>query len=296
MENCEFCKINNKQTIDFYKKNPKIDFDKVNFFLVKILEINNISHDNEEHNLEDNNLMSYYAEVENNNSLNYNITGKKMFESLLNKLKPTSEITKNIDNNLSYNFMMNRINLKKIIIESKENNENIKDYQVDSFIDACTNLNCSGIFVSQKSGIINKDNYQIDIINKNILVYIHYLNYDIEKIKIAIKIIDNIHEKLFLNRISNNQFVSNDELKEIKKEYQCFMKQKCEIKKYIKDVFSNITNQLNHINFEHLDKSISNMFTDTEKIGIYKCDLCNFYTSATLKGIAAHKRGCKKKY
>lgn len=281
MENYEFCKINNKSIIDFYKKNPKIDFDKVNFFLVKILEINNISHDNEEHIL--------FPEDK-------NITGKKIFESLLNKLNPTSEINKNIENNLSYNFMMNRINKKNIIIESKENNENIKDYQVDSFIDACTILNCSGIFVSQNSGITNKDNFQIDIINKNILVYIHYLNYDIEKIKIAINIIDNINEKLFLNNISNNPFVLSNELKEIKREYQCFMKQKCEIKKYIKDVFSNITNQLNHINFENLDKSISNVFTDTEKIGIYKCDLCNFYTSSTLKGIAAHKRGCKKKY
>ena len=42
-------------------------------------------------------------------------------------------------------------------------------------------------------------------------------------------------------------------------------------------------------------KYLSNHFTLNNKTTHHTCDICNIYMSTTLKGIAAHKKGCKKK-
>ena len=57
-------------------------------------------------------------------------------------------------------------------------------------------------------------------------------------------------------------------------------------------IYGNNLLENNHflINKYLISKSFSN-----ETVGLHKCNLCNFYTSNTLKGLAAHKRGCKKK-
>ena len=55
---------------------------------------------------------------------------------------------------------------------------------------------CCGLFLSQNFGIANKDNFEINIHNGNILLYVHEVNNDAEKIKIAIDIIDKLKIKL----------------------------------------------------------------------------------------------------
>jgi hypothetical protein len=46
--------------------------------------------------------------------------------------------------------------------------------------------------ISQTSNISTKENFQIDIINNNIVLYICNCNYEKDKIKLAISIIDNL--------------------------------------------------------------------------------------------------------
>lgn len=63
----------------------------------------------------------------------------------------------------------------------------------------------SGIFISQHSGIAFKSNFQIDINNGNILIYIQNCDYDPEKIRLAIDIIDNLSTKLKDININNEK-------------------------------------------------------------------------------------------
>ena len=222
--------------------------------------------------------------------------GENDLEVILNKINPTSNIIHNMQTDFFYDFMLMRENKQKIIVESKEINVNVKTEQVELFVNTCNKLRSHGIFISQKSGIINKYNYQIDIFGTNIIVYIHCANYDYDKIKIAFDIIDSVYDKIhYMNTTNNDYSISKDVLTEINQEYQFFIKQKDELKNFIKDKENKILNQLDDVKMSKLNKYLSGKFLSNENTGIHKCNLCNFYTSNTLKGMAAHKRGCKKK-
>jgi len=78
--------------------------------------------------------------------------------------------------------------------------------------------------------------------------------------------------------------------------YKFFFTQKEELQKFVKNNQIQMLNQIENIKLTNLTNYLSTHFANIEKKGIHKCNLCNFYTSNTLKGMAAHKRGCKKKY
>ena len=82
---------------------------------------------------------------------------------------------------------------------------------------------------------------------------------------------------------------------EINKEYQLFKVQQDLTIQFVKENHKTLLNQLSDIDFTCLDKYLSTKYNNTQKPGIITCNLCSCYTSYTLKGMAAHKRGCIKK-
>ena len=62
--------------------------------------------------------------------------------------------------------------------------------EVKKFIRFIIEEKCNGVFLSQNSGITSKQNFQIDMCNNNILIYLHNVAYDPTIIKTAIDIID----------------------------------------------------------------------------------------------------------
>jgi hypothetical protein len=225
------------------------------------------------------------------------LNGENKIEIILNKLNPSSNVIRNPTSNTYNDFNVIREGKNNILVNSKETNINVKTEEVDEFIKKCQEFKSHGIFMSQNGGIINKYNYQIDILNNtSIIVYVHFAEYNEEKIKIAFDIIDSIYDKVKNIDNSCELEISKETLIEINKEYQFFIKQKEELKTYIKENQFKLLNQLEDVKLNNLSKYLSTNFLSSEKVGMYKCELCNFYTSNTLKGIAAHKRGCKKKY
>lgn len=280
---------------DFYEKNKNINFEDVNILLINILELC-INNNNNPNPNTPNTCDNKISQV---NQLLKGLHGENEIEIILNKLNPTSNVIRNPMSNLYYDFNIKQEGKQNILVNSKETNINVSVEEVDKFIKSCQQLKSHGIFMSQNGGIINKYNYQIDILNNtNIIVYVHFAEYNEEKIKVAFDIIDSIYEKV--KNIDNpNPYeleISKETLTEINKEYQFFIKQKEELKNYIKENQFKLLNQLEDVKLNNLSKYLSTQFISSEKVGMYKCELCNFYTSNTLKGIAAHKRGCKKKY
>jgi hypothetical protein len=55
-----------------------------------------------------------------------------------------------------------------------------------------------------------------------------------------------------------------------------------------------LLSQLDDLRFSTLDKYLSTRYSSCKKQG-YNCDLCNNFSVGTLKGLAAHKRGCARK-
>ena len=118
-----------------------------------------------------------------------------------------------------------------------------------------------------------------------------FAEYNEYKIKIAVDIIDNLNLKL--SELNYN--ISKEILDEINNEFFFFLSQKETIINYIKETQKTLLNKISDIKFTCLDKYLSAKISNKKKEGIHKCCICHLYTSNTLKGIAAHKRGCIKK-
>jgi hypothetical protein len=117
-----------------------------------------------------------------------------------------------------------------------------------------------------------------------------------QKIQMAVSIIDVLHEKIKHLNVQTNVFnISNETLNEINGELQLFLTQRNDVNTYIREINKTITQKLNGFKFTSLEKYLSSKIT-IKKVGQYKCSICDVYTSNTLKGIAAHKKGCVKKH
>jgi gamma-glutamyl phosphate reductase len=129
--------------------------------------------------------------------------------------------------------------------------------------------------------------------NGNVLLYVHEVNNDAEKIKIAIDIIDNFKTKLDECCSNNDGYTIDKEiLDEINKEYQLFTSQKLSQIKNIKDFSTKMVKQIEDSQFPALDKFLCTKYAfSTSK---YVCEFCEFIAK-NQQAMSAHKRGCKLK-
>jgi hypothetical protein len=275
----EKIKLNSQEILNFYKENSNIGFQEANLLLINIF---NFCKSNE--NIS---LMNYNC-VE-NNSLVKNID----MEFILNKQFPSDIIVKNNDETIFYSYSIYRNNKPKMLISNNDCLNNISCENVNKFLITCEENGSNGILLSNNSGIIGKKNFEIELINSIIIIYIHFSNFDIEKINLAIFVIDKLSSLITIQEVNLN--IPKDILLDINKDFRYFIEQKQELQYYIKECNKNILNQLENLKLKNLKTYLDTKFPKNINIGIYKCELCNLYSSNTLKGIAAHKRGCKKK-
>jgi len=297
--------IKNKYVCDFYKKNAFIDYERANVLLVDLfkncmytsendqkIELPNTFHETNKMEQQNMESISYTS----TNKICEGFNGEAKIEMLLNKLNPNEEIIQNTDENTCGDFIIIGQNRPNIIVENRVSDVNIKSGEIDFFIQSCKNNKSNGIFISQHTGIIGKNNFEMDIIDSNVVIFIHSVEYDEDKIKLAFESMNTLYNKIKMLQVDMNTTISKEILYEINKEYQLFITQKEELQKYIKGNHSQMLSQIENIKLTHLTSYLSTHFSNIDKKGIHKCNLCNFYTSNTLKGMAAHKRGCKKKY
>ena len=189
-------------------------------------------------------------------------------------------------------MILKRINLKPILFENKDYSNNVKKDEVDKFIRDISKNEHHGIFISQHSGIVGKEHFQIDIHNKNILIYIHNCNYDQDKIKLAVNTIDTLSIKL-INIDSDNTTIPKEVIKQINIDYQTFLRQKELILSTTKEYYKKTLDLLTQIKLPSLEKYLSNHFADS-KVNKVLCTLCNKFETDNLRSLARHKQSCKK--
>ena len=191
-------------------------------------------------------------------------------------------------------IMLSRRDKHTILIENKNWDKNVPQAEVQKFIRDCETQQCSGLFLSQNYGICNKDNFEIDIHDGNVLLYIHNVNYDKEIIKVGIDIID--HFKTNLDKINDKidvNTIKKDVLDSIHKEYNHYRIQKEMLQKMIKDTQSKLLKQVDELKMPDLEHYLSMYYSFSS--GKFKCQYCDFI-SEKKAGIASHERCCKKKF
>lgn len=221
------------------------------------------------------------------------LQSENILYNLLTKEYTSAEIINTTGNTGQGDIIIKRKDKVPILIENKNYTTNVKKEEVDKFIRDVTNCDYNGIFISQNSGIIGKDNFQIDLHDKNILIYIHCVNYDISKINLAINTIDLLHDKL-ISLQEKNASIPMDVLREINSEYQMFIIQREKLINGLKDYYKKTFDQYSNLTLPCLDKFISGYYANTKK-KLTTCDICKKYESNNLKSLARHKQSCKKK-
>jgi hypothetical protein len=220
--------------------------------------------------------------------------GEQQLGSILNSLYPTAEVTNTTGTKASGDFIMKRIDKPSVLFENKEYDYNIPKDEIAKFIRDIDTQNMSGIFISQYSGIAFKQNFQIDINKGNVLVYIQGCEYNQDKIRIAVDIVDNLYTKIQdLNMDEDENTISKDILDGINEEYQRFITQKEGMITSLKDFQKRMTSQIEDLQLPVLDKYLEPKYAYV-KARCFTCDICNVYTAPSKQSLSAHKRGCKK--
>lgn len=222
--------------------------------------------------------------------------GEEELYSVLNSIYNTAEITNTTGQKATGDFIMKRTDKPDIMIENKEYNYNIPKEEISKFIRDIESLNMSGIFISQHSGIAFKKNFQIDLNNGNVLVYIQQCDYNVDKIRLAVDIIDTLSAKLKDITINDETItISKDILDDINADYRSFITHKESLQTILRDFTKKMNAQIDEIAVPSLDRYLEPKYAYV-KDRLLKCDLCNEFCGKSKQALSAHKRGCKKKH
>jgi hypothetical protein len=222
--------------------------------------------------------------------------GETQLSCILNKMYATAEIINTSGTRASGDFIMKRDGKSNIMFENKDYDRNVNPEEIKKFIRDIEEQNCHGIFLSQHTGITSKPNYHIETHNGNLLVYVHSVEYNSDRIQVAVDIIDNLSSKLSEASVGHtiSGAITKEVLDEINREYQSFISQKEALLNILKDGHKKSLVQLDTMKFPALDKYLSTKYASVQKPG-YKCELCKNFNANSLKAMAAHKRGCNRK-
>jgi hypothetical protein len=322
----------NQRICEFYANNPTINFETVNIIFIDLFEkllsnkenitattINSqiysfISASEDRINtnintLKDGNVVLQNAQTrfmselgEIFNKFRDNDTCEKhndrQLSNVLTKMYNSAEVhNPNKANNKNGLILLKRQRKSNILIDNKDTDENVSAEEVQNFLTNIDEQNCNGIFISQRSGIFGKKNYQIELHNNNIIVFVHNGNYNSSKIETAVDVIDQLSSKMrqFKHQTEDDCAIPKDMLDTINNEYQLFLSQKTAVVDVFKESQKKVLSQIDEIRFPTLDKYLSTKYSaPIQKPGL-KCDLCKSFSANNLKALAAHKRGCIRK-
>lgn len=218
----------------------------------------------------------------------------KQLISILNRLYTTGEIC---TQPASGGILLKRIRKSNVFFENRDTDQNVGADEIHHFLQMVEEHHSNGIFISQKSGISTKKNFQIEIHNNNVIVFIHACDYSPTKIESAIDIIDHLYSRLRQSKPGANDDcpIPKEVLDTINNEYQLFLTQKNAVIDVFKESQKKILAQVDELRFPALDRFLSTKYSAPIQKPGFKCDLCKSFSGNNLKALAAHKRGCIKK-
>ena len=215
--------------------------------------------------------------------------------NILHSLYPTAQIDSVGTTKETGDFILIRKDKPTILFENKNYDKNTPQEEVKKFLRDVEQQNCSGIMLAQHYGITNKDNFEIEMNNKNVLVYLHRVEYDADKIRAAVDIVDHFKSKLGdMEKIGGDAInIDKDVLDDINKEYQLFTTNKLSHIKTIKDFQQKLLAQVDEMKIPSLEHYLSKLYASSlSKEDV--CEYCN-YVAKNPRALVAHYRGCAQK-
>ena len=259
----------------------------------KFLNINEISKSNKEilssQNDKLNNLLNRFE--------NSSAKGKMSENLVLNTLKdmyPNAEIYSVGQTKETCDIMLVRNNKPKILVENKDWRRPVIQEEVKKFMRDIELQKCCGLFLSQNTTITTKDNFEINVHDGNVLVYVHCANNDPEKIKIALDIIDAFFNTLKLLEEEscseeNMNTISKEVTDHINAEYQNFLSKKNKTIKMAKEFIQTLVKQIEEFTIPSLETYLLSKYSLSSSK--FVCEYCGF-VGKSQQSKSAHMRGC----
>ena len=213
--------------------------------------------------------------------------------SVLGELYPTAAIEQVGQTKETGDIMLRRPDRPTVLVENKDWSRPVPQTEVSKFMRDIDVQHCSGIFLSQNGAITSRENFQIDLYNGHVLVYVHDVRNDPERIKMAIDIVDRIEPALSeitsMNEQGTEETISKELVKQLNVEMMAFIEHKLAIVNSAKTFQKTLLKQLDDMRMPSLEEYLGAKFSTGNTV--YKCEYCE-YTHPTKQGRGAHMRGC----
>jgi len=221
---------------------------------------------------------------------------ENMLESVLNKMFPTADVANTTATKASGDFIIRREDRPVVMIENKNYERNVNIDEVKKFLRDVTEHHCSGIMMSQFSGIASKPNGFIELHDSNVLIYLHNVDYSPDKIKMAVDIIDNLSAKLETIATQEEQtgiIIKKDVLDRINEQFQSFMNQKEVVLNAMKETHKKLIAQIEDMKIPDLSLFLNDKYASIQNQQ-FLCDTCNL-AFTNKRSLASHKKMHKNK-
>jgi len=238
-------------------------------------------------------LREFLNKYKNNSSTKGAVSEQELYY-MLQSAMPCDEIIDVSSLSETCDFRVNRMDVRKptILFENKDYQRQVRTDEVTKFERDLQTQQVHGIFLSQKTPITFKDNFQIDIINGIIHIYIPNAHYDIEKLKIAIDIIDNLSPKISQIHTKMDRDIystTKQDMEELIQEYHNFAIQKSSILETVKTMSKQLLDKLEAMQLPKI-KEILLRFGGLDNNSNFKCPHCSFVGKNKASLSAHHNR------
>ena len=217
--------------------------------------------------------------------------------NILNDIYPCAEITDVGKTKETGDIMLVRKNKQTILVENKDWTKPIVNTEVVKFVRDVQTQKCNGLFLSQNTSVCLKENFEVNILENNlVVVYLHNVNYDPEKIKVGVDIIDNVSDILreidVLEYNESDQYTISKEITQhINAEYQNYLSHKEKTIRMARDFIANLIKHEEEFNFSSLEKYLATKYSPSNNKNV--CKYCG-YVGKKPTSLSAHLRGCTK--
>lgn len=233
-------------------------------------------------------VEEYFSNM--NNSNKKGKQGEAKLEPILASILPHADIQNSSGTSKSGDFIIKRQNTTDILIDTKDWDVQVRQDEVTKIIRDVDKHKCNGILMSQNSGIALKNDWEINVHNNFVIIYLHNVEYNPDKILSAIQIIDALHPIILKQANLEHESISSDTLLDLNKEFQDIIAQKRRIIEQIEENNKNLIREVGKLDIPTLSNILKTKFSQPDEM-IYKCDFngCDF-VGKNPKSLSAHKK------
>ncbi len=195
----------------------------------------------------------------------------------------------------SGDIILIRENKPTILMDNKNyESQNPSTEEVNKFIRDVKKHKCCGLFLSQHTGVALKENWEINVEDGKVVIYLHQVNNNPDIIKTAVSIID-AQQKFYDSQKINGETelaISKDQLDRIHQQFRDFTTKRMEIVKRMDENHKSEKKLVEELILSELDTYLQRFYQYTAS-GV-NCDYCG-KSFKNRQALASHHKGCAEK-